>query len=385
MTEKLYENNAYLRKFDAEVVSCTAAGKDWEVTLDKTAFYPEGGGQPCDLGTLGDAAVLDVQIRGGEIVHRCDRPLEAGSRVRGEIDWDRRFDLMQQHSGEHLVSGLIHAKYGYDNVGFHMGKDSITIDFNGEIDEAGLLEIEEEANRVIYENVASEVLYPSREELSQMPYRSKKALEGQVRIVRFPGVDLCACCGTHVAHTGEIGLIRLFSCVKFRSGVRIEMLCGQRCLRYLREIQKQNHEVSMQLSAKPLETGGAVRRILDELSAAKARLAAMEEEAFERKAEALRGRGDVLLLEPPMEPDSVRKLCDRVLSACGGRCAVFAGSDEGGFKYAIGGGRGDLRALAKELNTALRGRGGGKPSFVQGSVAAVGEEIAAFFAAKKGE
>ena len=382
MTEKCYYEAPYQREFDAEVLRCEKSKKGWDVVLEKTVFYPEGGGQPCDLGVLGGVQVLEVHERGGEIVHTCSGPLEAGTTVHGAIDWDRRFDLMQQHSGEHLVSGLVHAKYGYDNVGFHMGQDSITIDFNGLIDEEGLREIERQANEAVYANLETEVFYPDRETLSTLPYRSKKELEGQVRLVRFPGVDLCACCGTHVARTGEIGLIRLFSCVHFREGVRIELLCGRRCFDYLCWIQNQNHAVSTQLSAKPLETGEAVRRVCAELAEAKARIAAMEDEQFREKAERLAGTGDVLLFEAPMAPDSVRKLCDKVLSRCGGRCAVFAGSDEGGWKYAIGDGSGDLRPFAKAMNAALQGRGGGKPGFVQGSASASRAEIEAFFAAQ---
>ena len=382
MTEKCYYEAPYQKEFDAEVLRCEKGKKGWDVVLDKTVFYPEGGGQPCDLGTLGGVQVLDVHERGGEIIHTCAAPLEPGDTVHGAIDWARRFDLMQQHSGEHLVSGLVHAAYGYDNVGFHMGQDSITIDFNGYIDEEGLRQIERKANEAVYANLETEVFYPDRETLSNLPYRSKKELEGQVRLVRFPGVDLCACCGTHVARTGEIGLIRLFSCVRFREGVRIEMLCGRRCFDYLCRIQNQNHAVSTQLSAKPLETGEAVRRVCAELAEAKARIAAMEDEQFRARAEQFAGQGNVLLFEAPMAPDSVRKLCDKVIGRCGGRCAVFAGSDEAGWKFAVGGGSEDLRPFAKAMNAALQGRGGGKPGFVQGSASASRAEIEAFFAAQ---
>lgn len=382
MTEKCYYEAPYQKEFDAEVLRCEKGKKGWDVVLDKTVFYPEGGGQPCDLGTLGGVQVLDVHERGGEIIHTCAAPLEPGDTVHGAIDWARRFDLMQQHSGEHLVSGLVHAAYGYDNVGFHMGQDSITIDFNGYIDEEGLRQIERKANEAVYANLETEIFYPDRETLSTLPYRSKKELEGQVRLVRFPGVDLCACCGTHVARTGEIGLIRLFSCVRFREGVRIEMLCGRRCFDYLCRIQNQNHAVSTQLSAKPLETGEAVRRVCAELAEAKARIAAMEDEQFRARAEQFAGQGNVLLFEAPMAPDSVRKLCDKVIGRCGGRCAVFAGSDEAGWKFAVGGGSEDLRPFAKAMNAALQGRGGGKPGFVQGSASASRAEIEAFFAAQ---
>lgn len=379
MTEKLFYSEPYCKTFEAAVQSCTPSERGFTVVLDRTAFYPEGGGQPCDLGTLGGAAVTDVREKDGQIVHTCNLPLEVGSTVCGEIDWHRRFDLMQQHSGEHLVSGIVHAKYGYSNVGFHMGADRITIDFDGMIDEDGLREVEQRANEAIWADLETEIFYPSREELAELPYRSKKALEGQVRLVRFPGIDLCACCGTHVARTGEIGLIQLLSCVKFREGVRIELLCGERCLHHLREVREQNRQVSVQLSAKPLETGEAVRRICEELNETRQRVTELENAAFRQKAEALRGTGDVLLFEAPMVPNRVRELCELVAASCGGRCAVFAGTDEQGWKYAVCDEKNDLRPLCKALNAALNGRGGGKPNAVQGSASCTREAIEAFF------
>ena len=379
MTEKLYERDSYLREFSAQVQTCEAAEGGFLVTLDRTAFYPEGGGQPCDLGTLGGAAVLDVRLRDGEIVHLCDAALSCGAAVRGEIDWARRFDFMQQHSGEHLVSGLLHAEFGCDNVGFHMGRDMITIDFNVPLDDAALRRIEQKANEAIWADLPTEILYPPAEELPHIFYRSKKELAGQVRIVRFPGVDSCACCGTHVARTGEIGVIQLLSCVKFHDGVRVEMLSGGRCLRYLRRIREENHGVSVMLSAKPMETAAAVARMSRELEAAKQRLTTLEHAEQQRRAEALRGAGDTVLFEAELAPDQVRNLCDKVAKTCGGRCAVFAGA-EGGWKYAVGGGEADLRPLCKALNAAFAGRGGGKAGFVQGSVQGTRAELERFLA-----
>ena len=343
-TIKLYYETPYAREFDAEVLSCTETKGGYDVVLDRTAFYPEGGGQPCDLGVLGGRAVLDVRERDGAVHHRCDGPLPVGEAVDGVLDWDRRFD-------------------------------------SGILDEAAVAEIERRANEAVYANLETEIFYPDPETLARLPYRSKKALTGAVRLVRFPGVDLCACCGTHVARTGEIGLIRIFSCVRFREGVRLELLCGRRCFTYLRTIQEQNHQVSAALSARPLETGAAVQRLCSELAAAKVRIAALEDESFRRTAEAYAGREAVLHFEGPMAPDSVRKLCERFRERCGGRCAVFAGED-GSWKYAVGGGSADLRVLAKALNQALAGRGGGKPDFIQGSAAASRAEIEAFFAAQ---
>lgn len=377
-TEKLYYEDSHLRTFEARVLTCAPDGDSFLVTLDRTAFYPEGGGQPCDMGTLGGMEVLDVREQGGRIVHRCAGSLEPGAQVEGEIDWARRFDLMQQHSGEHMVSGLIHSAFGYDNVGFHMGKDVITIDFNGELTEEQMLDIEQKANEAVWADLPVRVFYPDRETLAVLPYRSKKELTGQVRLVEFPGVDLCACCGTHVQRTGEIGLIRLLSCTRFRGGVRMEMACGGRALEHTRQVWAQNHRISNLLSAKPLETAVAVERVSAELAAAKYRSAGLEDRLFAETARQLTGRGDVLLFEEGLEPDGVRRLSVAVAETCGGLAAVFSGGD-GGYKYALCGGARDLREFSRALNSALDGRGGGKPNFVQGSVRADEGAIRAFF------
>ena len=377
-TERLYYQDSHLQIFSAAVTGCRPGKYGWDVTLDRTAFYPEGGGQPGDQGMLGGVAVTDTHEAGGEVVHFCDGPLEVGAVVEGRIDWARRFSLMQQHSGEHILSGLIHAAYGYDNVGFHMGRDAVTIDFNGMLDEAQLASLERQANRVIWQDQAVEVFWPTPEELARLPYRSKKALEGPVRLVRFPGADLCACCGTHVKRTGEIGLVKLLSCQKFHKGVRIEMLAGGRAMEYLTQVHDQNRQISGLLSAKPLETAAAAARLQQELAGSKFRAGQLEDQLFAQRAEGLRGAGDVLLFEENLRPDSLRRLTDAILGTCGGRCAVFSGTAEG-FQYAIGQKDGDLRAFVKEMNAALNGRGGGKPGFVQGSVRASREEIARFF------
>ena len=382
-TEKLYYRDSHMREFDARVISCTQGKHGYDVVLDRTAFYPEGGGQPGDTGSLGGVRVSDTHERGGEIVHFCDAPLEAGSTVRGALDWDRRFDLMQQHSGEHLVSGIIHRRFGYDNVGFHMGAEMITIDLSGILTHDELRVVEREANEAVWRDIPAEITYPDAQTLHALAYRSKKELTGAVRIVTFPGVDVCACCGTHVQSTGEIGLIKIFSCEKFHEGVRLELLCGRRALEYLNGIYAQNRQVSGLLSAKPMETAEAVRRTLDELSRQKLRAGALETRVIEAQAEGYRDAGDVLLFESSLAPDSLRRLADAVTSRCAGRCAIFAGSDEEGYKYCVGQTGGDLRELTKALNAALRGRGGGKPFFVQGSVQASRREIEAFFEAEE--
>ena len=381
-TEKLYYSDVHLRSFTAQVRACTQAAEGWRVVLDRTAFYPEGGGQPCDRGLLGGAEVLDVREKDGEVCHLLALPLEVGTEVKGEIDWERRFDLMQQHSGEHVVSGMICARYGCDNVGFHIGADSVTIDFNCELGEDELPAIEHAANAYIWENRAAEIFYPTPEALAALEYRSKKALEGQVRIVRFPGADCCACCGTHVLRTGEIGLVKLLSARRFRGGVRIELVCGGRALRRFSQTEAQNTRVSNLLSAKPEATAAAVERLLGETETLHYRLVGLEQEAATALAGRLRGAGSVLLLREGLDADGVRRLAAAVFETCGGVCAVFSGA-EGDWKYALGAPEAQYKELLAALNAALHGRGGGRDCFAQGSVKATRAEIEAFFAQRE--
>ena len=378
-TRRLYYEDVYKKEFTAKVLECREAKKGFQLLLDESAFYPEGGGQPSDTGLLNEVKVTEVHEKEGELLHYTEEAIQPGTEVRGKIDWARRFDLMQQHSGEHMVSGLVHEKYGYDNVGFHMGSDVITIDFSGILSEEQMAEIEEQVNLKIWEDAPVEIFYPSREELDTLDYRSKKELTGQVRIVRFPGADTCACCGTHVTHTGEIGMVKLLSVVRFREGVRMEMISGKRVLDYLNMVNEQNHQISVKLSAKVDKTAQAVDRLWEENFALKGRIHSMEEEMFSSEAKKWEGHGSVLLVKEGLEADSVRKLTDAVMQTCEGCCAVFSKNPDGSYKYAMGEINGDLRQFTKEMNAALNGRGGGKPFFVQGSVQADEEAIRKFF------
>lgn len=377
-TEKLFYQDAYLKETTAKVLECRKGKHGYEIVLDRTCFYPEGGGQPGDRGTLNGIPVTDTHEKDGMVLHYTDSPLEPGTEVTAVIDWARRFDLTQQHSGEHMVSGVVHRIYGYDNVGFHMGADMVTIDFSGELTEQQLREVETEVNQRIWLDDAVKCWYPSPEELKEIPYRSKKELTGKVRIAEFPGADICACCGTHVAHTGEIGLVKIVSVEKFHSGVRVEMLSGGRALRYLTAVQDQNRQVSQLLSAKVMETAKAVKNLADEAERLRQQVYAMENAQFAAKAEQLRGQGNVLVKMDGLSADGVRRAAIAIQETCGGRAAVFSGDEENGYKYAVGEPDGNLRDWVKELNGALQGRGGGKPGFVQGSVAAKWDEIVAF-------
>ena len=389
MTEKIYDTDAYCQSFQAQVISCGESKNGFELILDRTAFYPEGGGQPGDYGSLALLAadgsqteivrIKDTQEKDGDVIHLAEQYVEPGTLVQGQIDWIHRFDLMQNHSGEHIVSGLIHARYGYNNVGFHMGSDTITVDLDGEFSVEDMREFERQANQIVWANTKTDIRVYSEEEIKKLEYRSKKELHGQVRIVTFEGADTCACCGTHVRYTGEIGLIKLISLEKFREGVRMEMLCGRRALNYMNEMWEQNRQISVMLSAKPGETAAAVMRLKESAQRDSIQMAQMEARMFEEKAQQLKGTGKVLLFQEGLSADSVRRLAVAVMETCGGRCAVFSGSDEEGYKYALGEKDGDLRELIKQMNTALNGRGGGKPFFAQGSVKADQKAIREFF------
>ena len=380
--EKLYYTQPGVREFTARVLECRPEGAAWAVRLDRTAFFPGGGGQACDLGTLGGAAVLDMQETGDRVWHLCAAPLEVGAEVRGALDWDRRRDLSQQHSGEHIVSGLVFRRFGYHNVGFHMGAQCMTIDFDGPLSWEALTAIEAEANNAVTRDLPVRAWFPEAEELARLPYRSKKALTGAVRLVEFPGYDLCACCGTHVERTGQIGPIKLLSCVKFHQGVRVELLCGGRAMAYLANVWEQNRQVSQAFSAKMLETGAAARRMNEALEAQKRRAGSLESRVFAALAAEAAGQGDVLVFEPELSPDGVRRLADAVGRVCGGTALVLSGQDGPGYQYALCRPGGDLRELNRALTQALNGRGGGKPGFQQGSVRAARAEIEAFWQAK---
>ena len=378
-TEKLYYQDPYLTAFTARVLTCEPSKTGYLVTLDRTAFYPEGGGQPADHGTLGGVAVTDVHEKDGVIFHTCGAPVEIGTEVEGAIDWPRRFDHMQQHSGEHILSGLLCALYDCSNVGFHLGADTVTIDYDRELTWEQVLEAERQANEAIWRDTPAEITFPAPDALAQLDYRSKKELTGQVRIVTFPGADCCACCGTHVRRAGEVGLIKVLSCQKFREGVRLEILCGQRAYRYLSRIYEQDHAVARLLSVKPQDAFAAVERQNAELTAAKLRMTELEDRLFALRAQSLAGCGDVLLLEPPMRPDGARKLADTAARAAGGLAAVFAGERDSYVYALVHAGGADISPLVKRLNSALSGRGGGRNGFAQGSVQADRSAILDFF------
>ena len=378
MTEKLYYLDSHLFEFEAEVLCCREGKRGWEVFLDRTAFFPEGGGQPYDTGEIGQARVLEVHEREGEIVHLCDRAPAPGN-CACAVDKEQRLRRMQNHSGEHVFSGLTHKKFGAENVGFHMAEDGMTIDFDKELSFEELSVIEYEANEVVRANLPVKTYYPAPGELAVLEYRSKKELTGAVRIVEIPGVDRCACCAPHVSATGEIGLIKLLTAERHRGGVRLTLLCGMDALDDYRRKQGSAAAISALLSAKRDEVAPAVERLLEAQDKLKERASALGMRyAALRAASIAPTEGHICLFEEGMSEAAARELVNRLAEKTPGAAALFLAEGEL-WRYVIGSRSLDLRARAREINAGVAGRGGGRPEMIQGSASASAEEIEAFF------
>ena len=360
-----------MKEFEARVLSCEACeegGGFWTV-LDQTCFFPEGGGQYADTGYLGETKVVDARERDGIVYHRTEAPLEPGELVRGRIDWEERFEKMQQHTGEHIVSGLVHSRFGYNNVGFHLGSDYCTMDFDGPISPEELREIEWEANRAVALDLEVIVQYPSKEELGHMEYRSKIEIEGQVRIVSVPGYDVCACCAPHVDRTGEIGLIKLVNRMNYKGGERITMLCGFRALRDYDSKRTAAREIGALLCEKEDQIAGAVRRQKEELEKQKYENGRLMHQLLFFRAKEIPVEGSMTaVFTDDIRGDAPRELMNLLLERGAFICGVFAAAGDGGWRYVIGSRQADVRPLGKALNSRFEGRGGGKPGMVQGTL-----------------
>ena len=376
MTQKLYYENQYIKEFTAQVLSCEEGKRGFEVILDKTAFFPEGGGQPGDTGFIGDAQVTDTVESGDDVIHICKTAVSLGE-TECKLDFEKRFTNMQIHTGEHIFSGVLHSICGYDNVGFHMGEHSVTVDFNGVVTADELARIEKLSNEAVYKNIPVEAIYPSDEELEGYSYRSKKEIKGQVRLTKIEGVDLCACCGTHVAFTGEVGIIKAVSMMNYKSGVRITLQIGRKALEDYSEKNRSAYEISNLLKAKVDEITPAVERILAQLYEARMNYSNLKKELFAVKAAEASGE-KYIAFDDGASADDARIFAD-MLAEKTGIAAVFSGNDEAGYKYAVVSRNADVREIGKAINTACNGRGGGKPDMVQGSVTASKEEIEKFW------
>ena len=379
-TEKLYYKDGYMKEFTAEVVSCEKDKKGYRVVLDRTAFFPEGGGQFGDIGWIDNVRVLDTQEKDGIIYHMAEAPFETGAHVTGKLDFAERFSRMQQHTGEHILSGIVHRLHGYDNVGFHLGAEVTTLDFNGELDEEQVREVEILANQAVFDNIQVNILYPSKEELQTLEYRSKIEIEGQVRIVDIPGIDRCACCAPHLNRTGEIGLIKILACDKHRGGCRMTMVSGMRALEDYQLKQKSVTEVSVALSAKPDKIGEAVVHQKEQMMKMREHLNHLQESYLKQRLDEIKGEDSyVCIFVEDFDNIAVRNFVNDATERCSGICGAFVGNDVNGYRYILGSKQKDVRELSKKLNEAFSGKGGGKPEMVQGSLTGTQEEILRMF------
>ena len=380
-TERLFDKNSKQNIFDATVLSCDKAdGGNFAIILDKTAFFPNEGGQTCDTGKIDGAVVISVEETDGIITHMTDRPLEIGKTVRCEIDFEPRFKKMQNHTAEHIVSGIIHRLFGYDNVGFHLGDGYMTADFNGELTENDRAKVEYLANRAAFECHPIRAYYPSAEELSSLEYRSKLDLTENVRIVEIEGVDMCACCAPHVDNTGEVGLVKITDAIRYKGGMRLTMLAGYDALADYRARQEQRKHISIAISAKQSEVAVGVDRVLAEIEQLKSRISALKRENMQMKLDSIKETEEsIIIFEDDGDMLALRNFVNGAVKKTGKLCAVFAGGDETGYKYIIASESIPLRALSKEITAALGGKGGGSDVMIQGSVTATRTEIEQFF------
>ena len=378
MTEKLYDKDSHLKEFTGTVLSCKKTGEKYAVTLNRTAFFPEGGGQQSDRGYIGGAYISDVQIKNGEILHFADKPLSVGQAYDCKLDFDFRFRNMQNHSGEHIISGIVHRLYGFNNVGFHLGAE-MTMDFDGELTRRQLDEIEDLANKAVYENLPVKAYYPTDEELKQLDYRSKLDLKENVRIVEIKGVDVCACCAPHVKATGEIGIIKILDFEKYKGGVRLIVKCGADALRDYREKYKNVLEISNLLSAKQFEVSVAVVRLNEQLSAEKAAAAALKKRLIAEKAAGFAPDTDkTAVFENGLDIKELQLLADALCKKAGGIRGAFSGAD-GAFSFAICGEETALGEFFAKFKAAFNTRGGGRNGIRQGTVCAARAEIEGLF------
>ncbi len=378
-TKKLYDLDSYSTTFTAKVLACTAIEGDpkrFAVILDQTLFFPEEGGQSPDQGCLEEATVFDVQIKDEVITHYVDAPFEEGATVRGTVDWKHRFYNMQQHSGEHIFSGIVHQRFGFDNVGFHLSDQIVTMDFNGVLTEQQVKEVEYAVNEVIAKNVPVTVAFPTKEELEQLDYRSKKELEGPIRIVTVEGYDVCACCAPHVSRTGEIGMLKVMHVQNYKGGVRVTFLCGFRALEAFREKNAIVDQLVNMMSTNQENIADNITKLRDELQLVKGKLATANRQLLEIELQELDpNQKDVILFKEQIDAKLLREIANKLMERYEGICGVFSGDDESGYNYVIGSNTIDCKALAEKMKETLSARGGGSSQMIQGSVMAKATKI----------
>lgn len=368
-TVRLFDEMPYQTEFDAVVTACEKHENTYEIVLDKTLFFPEEGGQSPDKGTVNGCKVMDVQVRDGVIYHSTDCSFEVGSRVCGRIDWKHRFSNMQQHSGEHIFSGIVNSTYGYNNVGFHLSDQNVTMDFDGVLNYEQLAYIEQRANEVIASDVAITVSYPDAAELKILEYRSKKEIIDRIRIVTVDGVDVCACCAPHVRTTGEIGMLKVTGVKSYKGGVRVNILCGFRALDDYRNKTVIVDELMNLLSEKPEGIVSAVSRLKEHNSVLRYDIGRKNTELALMKAAVMEdGAEDAHIFIDGLDIDAMRSVVNELMNKRSGVCACFSGDDDKGYQFVMGSRNKDVKIILEHLKKECQVRGGGSPQMVQGTV-----------------
>lgn len=370
MTIKLYDKEPYASEFEATVTESVIDGELYRIVLDQTLFFPMEGGQSEDKGTLNGLEVCKVLIdtKTDIIYHYVKGSLTLNEKVTGKIDFEHRYRNMQMHSGEHIFSGTVHNLFGYNNAGFHLSENGAHMDFDHKLSKEDILKVEEIVNRVIYSNVEIKTYYPSKDELAEINYRSKKEIEGDVRLVEIPGTDICACCAPHVHKTGEIGIFKVIGFENYKGGVRVYYLCGLRALEHYNKEIDTLLEISQLTSAKKEEEAKKVREIYEENRDLKVKLLTIENELLETQIQANvnRAKESFMVLEP-QKAHLMKFAMELLHKYYSDRCVVLCGDDENGYRFFIESENEDLTLLLKTLKENLNMKGGGKPSSIQGN------------------
>lgn len=375
-TIALYDEDAFAKEFEAKVLSCTEYENGYKVVLDRTLFFPEQGGQTSDIGVLGDGKVSDVQIENDEIVHYTDIVYTVGDTVAGKIDWNHRFGNMQQHTGEHLFTGLAHNNFGADNVGFHLSDNTVTLDLNVELNLKQVRMIERLANEIIAQDIPVKAYYPDEATLATTDYRSKKEIEGAVRLVEIQGVDICACCAPHVKTTGQVGMLKVTSFGKYKGGTRVYIVCGLRALEDYNRRMDILTSAYQALNCKEDEVPEKINVLIEDNKQQKYRIS-------EIKAKILMGQiekypselVDVTIFTEDLDAKNMREGVNALVEKHTGLCAIFSGDDENGYNFVIGSSTRDCSAIAAGLRELLGAKGGGSKQMAQGSIMATRSQI----------
>lgn len=370
MTERLFEKDAYCRNFSADVLSCEEKDSFYYIVLDKTAFFPEGGGQAPDKGTINGESVLDVQEKDGIVYHKTEKAFKQGEKVQCELDWELRFERMQSHAGEHIVSGVVHSLFGYDNVGFHMSEKTMTVDFSGPLTVEDIAKVELESNKAIYKNAPITASYPTKEELVETDYRSKIEPRDGIRLITIEGIDCCACCAPHPAFTGEIGVIKIIDFCPHKKGTRIEMVAGINAFLDYTALHTSVKSVMNLLSAKRDSISLSVEKLQETANNLKSENGKMSRKLALASLNPITVNGCAYAISENMSYDDLRECANNLIQNGTRKCILLSETEDSNYIYVVSSAENDVRTIVNILNSTFNGKGGGKDNYAQGKLSA---------------